>query len=252
MAKIAATQTPKTVNLRKYFLGLQKEMESKLTTLRETLSHPVAKGDASEAEWVQLLNDYLPQRYRVGKGFVLDYRGLASDAIDIIIYDRHYSPFLLNQNGQRYIPAESVYAVFEVRQTLDSKNVQYAAAKAASVRRLERTSAPIMDKGTIRAPRPLPHIIGGLVTLDGILTDKVEAKIVGLTDTDFLDLGCTLSGTSFHRELTKSSIERSSSDDSLIYFFLKLLSSLQRLGTVPPMEIDKYAAVLRSSTAARE
>lgn len=41
-----------------------------------------------------------------------------------MIYDRRYSPFLFNQSGAVFIPAESVYAVFEVKQELSRETVR--------------------------------------------------------------------------------------------------------------------------------
>jgi hypothetical protein len=78
-----------------------------------------------------MLNNYLPERYFVDNAFVLDCEGKLSDQIDVVIYDRQYSPFLFNQNFVKYIPAESVYAVFEVRQEIDLGNLKYAGGKVA-------------------------------------------------------------------------------------------------------------------------
>ena len=46
----------------------------------------------------------------------------------------------------KFVPVESVYAVLEVRQTLNEGNLDYAAHKAESVRRLHRTSTLIPNQ----------------------------------------------------------------------------------------------------------
>lgn len=60
---------------------------------------------------------------------------------------------------------ESVYAVIEAKQNLTRANIIYAGRKAASVRRLHRTSAPIVHAGgtypIVREPFP---IIAGIVS----------------------------------------------------------------------------------------
>jgi len=122
-------------------------MRAKLSLNKKILTHPVSKGNASELEWLSMLSSYLPTRYKVEKAFVIDSEGKVSDQIDIVIFDRHYSPFLLRQNGATYVPAESVYAVIEVKPTLNPASIRYTADKAASVRRLKRTSAPIVHAG---------------------------------------------------------------------------------------------------------
>jgi hypothetical protein len=40
------------IDIREIFLGLQDQMRAKLTLNRKILTHPVAKGDASELEWI--------------------------------------------------------------------------------------------------------------------------------------------------------------------------------------------------------
>src|SRR3954470_21851007 len=96
----------KRVNLRDVFRGLQDQMEVKLTLNRKIVGHPGAKGLATELEWISMLSTYLPRRYCADKAFVIDSKGHVSDEIDIVIYDRQYSPFILHQNGVVFIPAE--------------------------------------------------------------------------------------------------------------------------------------------------
>jgi len=233
----------KKIDIREIFLGLQKQMSSKLSLNKKILTHPVAKGDASELEWVDMLNSYLPRRYQVDRAFVIDHEGSVSDQIDIVIFDRHFSPFLLRQNGANYVPAESVYAVIEVKPTMNSKNIRYAAQKASSVRRLKRTSARIVQAdGIVEKPKKPFDILAGIFTLDGKCTTSLQNKIIKLKGKERLNFGCSLESRAFvviYNESAK--IELSSPEGSLIFFFLKLLSSLQSLGTVPAMEINKYA-----------
>ena len=122
-------------------------MITKLSTNRMSIIHPGAKGDVSELNWIQWLKDYLPKRYCVDKAFIIDCENNISDQIDVVIYDQQYSPFVFNQDSVIYIPAESVYAVFEVKKELNKEYIEYAEKKAGSVRSLHRTSAPIPHAG---------------------------------------------------------------------------------------------------------
>ena len=72
---------------------------------------------------------------------------------------------LFNQSGVEYIPAESVYAVFEVKQILNSSNIVYAQQKIESVRKLKRTSTKILHAGGTFEPMEPKWIIGGVITL---------------------------------------------------------------------------------------
>ena len=129
-----------TVSLKQLFLHLQKQMAAQLTTNRECIPHQGEKGEASEKCWQDVLRK-LPRRYGIEKAFVVDSLDQCSDQIDIVIFDQQYSPFIFDQNGVKYVPAESVYAAIEVKQEIDKSTIEYAGSKAASVRKLKRTNA---------------------------------------------------------------------------------------------------------------
>ncbi|CAD0299356.1 DUF6602 domain-containing protein [Xanthomonas hortorum] len=122
---------------------LHKQVEAELETARLALHHPTDKGDASEQVWIKLLNTYLPKRYVVSKAHVVDSDGNFSQQIDIVVHDRQYSPFVFSYQGVHYVPAESVYAVFEAKQEINAETMSYAQIKAESVRKLVRTSMPV-------------------------------------------------------------------------------------------------------------
>jgi hypothetical protein len=238
------------VELNTLFLRLQEQMIAKLTTNR-TIMHPGTKGDATELCWLEMLNTYLPKRYQAAKAFVLDADGNLSDQIDIVIFDRQYSPFLFNQNGACYVPAESVYAALEVKQDLNKENMEYAGSKAASVRCLRRTSGPIPHAGGTFEPRKLFPIMAGVVTLGNTwkppFGESFETVISQLEVQKRIDLGCALQSGAFDVQYiggNKSKIKRDEKN-TLIFFFLQLLSRLQSMGTVPAIEIDEYAKSLK-------
>src|SRR3990170_1910543 len=131
------------VDMAALFAAHQTELLSRLRTSAEVLRHPTAKGISAELNWAGMLSDFLPMRYRVSKAFVVDSTGGLSDEIDLVIYDRQYSPLLFHYGGATHVPAESVYAVFEVKSTLRRKDIEYAAQKAVSVRRLRRKSVAV-------------------------------------------------------------------------------------------------------------
>ena len=117
--------------------GLHDDIQKRLEIARASFGHPGTKGDASEAVWLKLLETYLPQRYQAAKAFVVDSKGAFSDQIDVVVFDRQYSPFIFSYEGQTVVPAESVYAVFEAKQTVNADLIRYAQQKVASVRRLQ-------------------------------------------------------------------------------------------------------------------
>jgi hypothetical protein len=241
------------IDLHQIFLNLQKQMILKLSSNREIVFHPTLKGDASEINWIEWLKAYLPRRYEVDKAFVIDSNNRLSHQLDLVIFDRQYSPFVFNQDGAIYLPAESVYAVFEVKQELNKANLLYAGEKIKSVRLLNRTSAAIIHAGgNIQEPKTPFRIMGGVLTLTSGWADTFgnafQKCINSLDEQSQIDIGCVLERASYTITYQDKaySLETSHNEETLIYFFLKLLINLQKLGTVPAMDIEAYARAINS------
>ena len=103
-------------SLREVYKQIQLEMTSKLTVSNAAIHHNSEKGSSTEADWVNWCKIYLPKRYQVDKAFVVDSKDNFSDQIDMVIYDSQYSLLVFEHNGVKYIPAESVYCIFEIKQ----------------------------------------------------------------------------------------------------------------------------------------
>jgi hypothetical protein len=109
--------------------GLHDDIERRLEIARKTFGHPGTKGNASENVWLQLFQTYLPERYQAANAHVVDSLGAFSQQIDVVLFDRQYSPFIFRHEGQIIVPAESVYAAFEAKQTVDAGEIKYAQEK---------------------------------------------------------------------------------------------------------------------------
>ena len=98
------------------------------------------KGDELEIAFCQVLRKFLPLKYGVIRGFVVDKDGnKAGD--DIIIYDQINFPTLrfLNNNDlsqKQQVPIESVYAYIEVKNKLDYGNFTKALDQVKKVKEL--------------------------------------------------------------------------------------------------------------------
>lgn len=235
------------ISLDKLFSGLQEQLIATLSTQRKNILHAGTKGDSSELCWLEMLQKYLPERYSASKGFVVDSKGTISEQIDIIIFDRLYSPFLFSQNGATYVPAESVYIVIEVKQELTSDFINYAGGKAASVRKLVRTSAPIIHAGGRFSPKKPFPIQAGILTLDSTWNPcfgkPFEGAMKRLKKESALNFGCVLKRGAFQR--CKGKTETTNQDFALISFFLNLVGQLQIMGTVPALDVNAYLLALR-------
>lgn len=233
--------------LHQLYTNLQKRLASDLDAARSANTNPNAKGDESELTWLKLFADHLPHRYCSVKGIVIDCDGTESDAIDIIICDRQYTPVIYSQQGYPYVPAESVYAVLESKQELDKDLIEYAGAKAESVRRLRWTSGKITAITGNHGPRepfvPLAGIVAYESTWKPPFGDPFNATVSGLSELQRLDLGIAAAHGCFEVDQSKG-IRTYPAERALSAFLIRLLARLQALGTVPAIDYDVYGRLL--------
>ena len=76
--------------------------------LGRVFEHSSSQGTASEQQWLALLGAYLPRRYRVGSGFVMNAEGRRSRQIDVVIYDDLDNFPLFPHAAGVHLPVESV------------------------------------------------------------------------------------------------------------------------------------------------
>ncbi len=226
--------------------GLQGRLEGELRGNRAAVVHPGARGEAAEEDWLKVLKAHLPHRYQADKAFVIDSRGACSEQIDVVVYDRQYSPFLYNHSNQRFIPAESVYAVIEVKQDLSREHIKYAGEKAASVQNLYRTSERVTHVEGIAKPRQLPRILAGILTYQSSWTpafgDPLKDILSELQVNEQIDIGCTLTHGVFEVSYPSEGINLTLAEGprSVVQFLMRFLKQLQSMGTAPAINYNAY------------
>ena len=186
---------------------------------------------------------------------MIDSTGRRSRQIDIAIFDNLYTPPLFPHSSGIHLPAESVYAVFEVKPTFSRQWLRDAAEKAASVRSLHRTSVSVIGRA---ATKP-PAILAGLLATTSVWTpdsfaanlrrarhnpertargalDKANrrSRPAALCALERLDIGCCLEHGSFDGKTI------SSPNQSLIFFLIRLLDRLRAMGTAPAIDWSQY------------
>ncbi len=208
--------------------------------------HASSAGHATERDWIHLFTRYLPKRYTAAPAFVIDHKGRRSRQIDIAIFDNLYTPPLFPHDSGIHIPAESVYAVFEVKPTISKQWLRDAGEKAASVRALKRTSVPVIANGITRRPTSPKPILAGLLATSSVWTpesfaENLRKSLRGQTGDHRIDLGCALNHGAFEKNRT---IKVSAATESLIFLIIRLIDRLREQGTAPAPDLMKY---LRSS-----
>ena len=231
-------------NLATVLATLHDDIQRRLESARKTFGHPDAKGDSSERVWLELLQNYLPRRYEAKTAFIVDSRGEFSEQIDVVVFDRQYSPFILHYEGQAVIPAESVYGAFEAKQSINAAQVTYAMKKIASVRNLHRTSLPIPHAGGTYAAKPPQHIHGGLLTFESDwsppLGEALRNALGEGEQPERLDIGCVAAHGYFVRSATGKGYDIIGGGKPATAFLFRLISELQLKATVPMIDIQAY------------
>ncbi len=225
--------------------GLHDDIQQRLEICRRTLGHPSTKGDASESVWLDLLTAYLPKRYQAAKAHVVDSHGVFSNQIDVVVFDRQYSPFIFRFQDQTIVPAESVYAVFEAKQSIDADEVAYAQKKVASVRKLHRTSLPIPHAGGTYPAKPLTPILGGVLSFESEWKPPLGPALLDALATsqpiEQLDYGCVAAHGYFTLNKSTADYDVFGGGKPATAFLFRLISDLQFSGTVPMIDVQAYA-----------
>jgi hypothetical protein len=231
--------------LREAFTAEQELLLHKLDLSAKSITHSGVLGEVNEQHFIDVLRKYLPKRYEVAHAIVIDCNGATSDQIDIVIFDQQYTPALLDQQSHRFVPAEAVYCVLEAKPTISKPYLEYAGAKAESVRKLERTSVPIAHAGGEYPPKPLFEIIAGIVATraewaDGCSSRAFEEALAAQQGARVLNCGLALSDRAF--DTHSGSLFLSATEGSLATFLFRLLQRLQGLGTVPAVDWTRYGS----------
>ena len=214
------------------------------------ITHKGDRGEVNEQFFIDFLRSYLPNRYTVEKAIVIDSTGAVSHSIDVVVFDRQYTPTLFDNDKHRYVPAEAVYAVFECKPKIDKQYLEYAAKKAESVRNLHRTSVEIHHAGGVHpAKKPFAIVAGILATevewVDGLGESFLEHH-ASLSGNLRLDCGFAASGECFDVFDGECAYTFGPKENALAYFAFRLLSKLQTLATVPAVDWMAYARTLSS------
>lgn len=213
------------------------------SNLKILLDHPVSKGEHCESAWIDFFRGFLPNKYAIDKGFVFDSKGNVSEQIDIIIYDALYTPLVFGtDSGEKFVTAESVYAVFESKPRINKTTLKYADEKINSVTSLHRSNRKMIASGKPINQRKLTPILGGILAINSVGCDKISEYVKLYKGIDF---GCAINQFTFHVRRNENrdflTLTNSAKDETILSFFYLILDELYKLGTVAGLDIRDYA-----------
>lgn len=123
--------------LAKYYEGILNQLRGEVDFINEVFHHQGLKGEGNETALRNLLKKFIPRKYGIGSGIIIDREGTPSRQCDIIIYDNQNYPELLSLTSVHIYPVDFVCATIEVKTSLDSKQARTAIENITSVRSLK-------------------------------------------------------------------------------------------------------------------
>lgn len=130
--------------LKLYYQGVTQRVQIEIDYLNKLIGHRGETGTVNENLLINLLLKFLPKRYSIGSGIIIDKDGNRSKQIDIIVYDSHFHPELFSQGVVASLyPVDVIYMVIEVKTTVNRDMMHYVIENIASVKRLNFIESPV-------------------------------------------------------------------------------------------------------------
>ena len=150
--------------------------------------HPVEKGGAREHGWRKLFRRFLPNRYGVKSGFIIDSFGALSEQIDCIVYRKDIGIELYSVGHHTVIPIEVVFGVFEIKPSMAPKELRYSEQKGSTVTALRLTNKRVRSQSTGEFTDKLCTVEAKGSVVVGLLADKIKRKTNKWRIPTFLEL----------------------------------------------------------------
>ena len=122
--------------IRKYYQGIMDQIHIEVDLINSNFHHNGLKGEGNENKIREIIKKFIPERYGVDTGVVIDRDGNQSKQCDIIIYDKFNHPQLFGLSSVKMFPVDLVYAVIEVKTTLNKTSAIKSIENIKSVRNL--------------------------------------------------------------------------------------------------------------------
>ena len=119
--------------LHQYYRGITNQMRAEVDLINSIFQHQGVKGSGNEQILRDLTTKFVAQRFGVGTGIVIDKNGKQSRQCDIVVYDTLLYPSLFTHTSAHIFPVDIVYAVVEVKTTLDSGSAKESIENINSV-----------------------------------------------------------------------------------------------------------------------
>ncbi|QCJ42583.1 hypothetical protein FAY30_12060 [Bacillus sp. S3] len=226
-----------------------KKMQIDFEEVTENINHMGERGSSREEILLSYLRKYIPNKYEMNNGVIIDATGEQSRQQDIIIYDSFNSPVLLNMQSTKMVPIESVFSVIEVKSSLNKTEINKCVNNISSVKSLVKNSLDEINSPTAG----FVFAYTSSTTLETLLDNLVEAnnqveKHKQISALCILDKGIIVNVskkglkeiTLLPNEDSTPAIIKNSAENNLMLFYLLLMQYLNQSSVSVP-NLLKYA-----------
>lgn len=125
--------------LPEYLSDVAREMRSQSASIRRDFAtHRLSAGENREELVAKFLTDHLPQKFGISSGMVISHEGAFSNQADLVVVDvLNNSPLYAATRNQLW-PVEAVYALVEVKTTLNPADLKDCINKGRKFKMLPR------------------------------------------------------------------------------------------------------------------
>jgi len=131
-----------------YYDGIAKQIKPEFEFINNCIEHQGEKGTANEHILRNLIIKFLPKRFGIGSGIIIDQDGKQANQSDLIIYDTYFYPMILGLTSTHLFPVDIVYAAIEIKTTLDSKAANTSIENIQSIKMLNYIKEPFPYHGS--------------------------------------------------------------------------------------------------------
>ncbi|MGK3616319.1 DUF6602 domain-containing protein [Bacillus cereus] len=235
--------------LKQSIYAAAKKMQIDFEEVTEHIDHMGERGGSREEILLSYLRKYIPIKYEMNNGVIIDETGEQSRQQDIIIYDSFNSPVLLNMQSTKMVPIESVFSVIEVKSSLNKAEINKCVTNISSVKSLVKNSI-----GGINSPTAgFVFAFTSSTSLETLLDNLVEAnaqveKHKQISAVCVLDKGIILNVSKkglndivlLPNEDSTPAVIKNTAENNLMLFYLLLMQYLNQSSVSVP-NLLRYA-----------
>jgi hypothetical protein len=139
--------------LEQFFTGVLNQLQAEIDLINSIVPHSVTKGSLNEESFRRIMESFLPIRYAVGTGIVIDSHGNRSSQVDLLLYDKLNSSKLFKHFSQVIFPIETVFACIEVKTKISKSGLIEIADENLKISQLKH-SLPVLRSFKLSSTTP--------------------------------------------------------------------------------------------------